>query len=506
MVGPVVLCILDGWGWRESVQDNAVAQAETPVFDRLWQGCPHAFLRTDGPAVGLPEGQFGNSEVGHMNLGAGRVVMQDLPRIDHLIETGGLFEGAAYRDFVARARAGGGRVHLLGLVSPGGVHGHQRQTAKLACALAGEGFEVLVHAFTDGRDTPPRAAVGYLDDFLDALKGTQARIATVSGRYYAMDRDKRWERTKLAYDAIVLGKGPQAKTAKAAIEAGYAADLGDEFIVPTAIDGYDGLKNGDAVLCTNFRADRVRQIMAALALPGFDGFARPPLRLAALAGMKSYSHDLDAALIALVPTQELSQLLGEVVAGAGLRQLRMAETEKYPHVTFFFNGGEERLYPGEVRLMEPSPKVATYDLQPEMSAGPLTDRLVDAIGKEDFGFVLVNFANPDMVGHTGKLDAAIKAVETVDACLGRLVESVRAKDGCLIVTADHGNCETMRDPKTGKPHTAHTLNPVPCILVDGPKGATLRDGVLADVAPSLLDLLGLDQPAAMTGKSLVVRP
>ncbi|MCB1882623.1 MAG: 2,3-bisphosphoglycerate-independent phosphoglycerate mutase [Geminicoccaceae bacterium] len=500
-MGPVVLCILDGWGWRESRGDNAVALADTPVFDRLWRDCPHVFLRTDGPAVGLPEGQFGNSEVGHMNLGAGRVVVQDLPRINHLIETGGLFEGEAYKAFVARAKAGGGRVHLLGLISPGGVHGHQRQTAQLARALDGAGFEVLVHAFTDGRDTPPRAAIGYLDDLLDDLKGTRVRIATVSGRYYAMDRDKRWERTKLAFDAIVAGKGPRAETARAAVEAGYADDLGDEFVVPTVIGGYAGLKDGDAVLCTNFRADRVRQIMAALALPGFDGFERPPLHLSVLAGMKGYSENLDAELLALVPTQELDRILGEVVAEAGLRQLRMAETEKYPHVTFFFNGGEERLYPGEERIMEPSPKVATYDLQPEMSAMPLTDRLVAAVGAEDFGFVLVNFANPDMVGHTGVIPAAVQAIEAVDACLGRVVDTVLASGGACLITADHGNADNMLEPD-GSPNTAHSLNPVPVIVTA--EGFELAEGgILADVAPTILEMLGIAQPAEMTGHSLI---
>lgn len=499
---PVVLCVLDGWGWREERQDNAVAQAQTPVFDRLWRDQPHCLLRTDGGNVGLPEGQFGNSEVGHMNLGAGRVVMQELPRIDHALESGELARSEPFGRFVAQAQGGTGRVHLLGLASPGGVHAHQRHLVALAGLLAGRGLEVELHLMTDGRDTPPRSGADCVAWIAGAVaKWPKVRIATVCGRYWAMDRDRRWERTRRAWDAMVEAGAPPVADAGTAMAESYAADTGDEFVEPRVVEGFEGMRDGDALLCVNFRADRVRQILTALLEPAFEGFERPrTVTFAAAAGMTSYSAELDRRLITLFPPQELRRLMGEVVADAGLRQLRMAETEKYPHVTFFFNGGEERRYEGEERIMVPSPKVATYDLQPAMSAVELTDRFCEAA--PGFDFVLINYANPDMVGHTGSLAAATAAVETVDACLGRVVDTVLAAGGLVLVTADHGNCELMRDPETGQPHTAHTLNPVPCILVGGGETARLRDGRLADVAPTLLDLLGVQQPAEMTGRPL----
>ncbi len=501
---PVVLCVLDGWGYREERDFNAPALARTPVFDRLWSSSPRCFLRTDGREVGLPDGQFGNSEVGHMNLGAGRVVMQELPRIDTAVETGDLGRLEGFRRLVEGARAGSGRVHLLGLVSPGGVHAHQTHIVGLAKLLRQAGLEVVLHAFLDGRDTPPRSAAGYLESVLPALEACGAVVGTVTGRYYAMDRDKRWERVQRAWEAIVRAAAPRADDALAAVRASYEAGTGDEFVEPRVIGAYAGMADGDAVLCANFRADRVREIMTALVDPGFDGFDRGnPPRLAMAAGMTSYSRELEERLVTLFPPEPLTRLMGEVVAEAGLTQLRMAESEKYPHVTFFFNGGEERQYPGEERILVPSPKVATYDLQPSMSAEPLADRLVEAVGSLHPDFVLINFANPDMVGHTGSLEAAIAAVETVDGCLGRVVDAVLAAGGRLLITADHGNCELMRDPATGGPHTAHTLNPVPCMLVGGPPGARLRDGRLADVAPTLLALLGVAQPAEMTGRSLM---
>jgi 2,3-bisphosphoglycerate-independent phosphoglycerate mutase len=504
---PVVLVVLDGFGWREDRRDNAVALADKPVFDALWARCPHSFLRTDGLAVGLPEGQFGNSEVGHMNLGAGRVVMQDLPRIDLAIRDGSLARSAALGRLVDAARRGTGTVHLLGLLSPGGVHAHQDHALALARILVDRGLEVVVHAILDGRDTPPRAGAGYLRAFLAGLAEVpRARLGSICGRYHAMDRDRRWERTEKAYRALVEAQAPEAADLVAAIEAAYAQGVGDEFVEPVVASGYTGIADGDSLLCFNFRADRVRQILDALTDPGFNGFTRSRVpRFAAVAGMTSYSAGLDARLITLFEPLPMQDLLGEVVARAGLRQLRMAETEKYPHVTFFFNGGRETPLPGEERILVPSPKVATYDLQPEMSAVELTDRFVAAVAGGDHGFVLINFANPDMVGHTGSLPAAIRAVETVDACLGRVVEAARARGGSLIVTADHGNCEMMRDPLTGQPHTAHTLSPVPCVLVDGPEGVALDDGRLADIAPTILALLGLEQPAAMTGRSLLRR-
>lgn len=502
---PVVLCVLDGWGWREEEANNAVRLARTPHFDRLWATSPHCFLRTDGPNVGLPEGQFGNSEVGHMNLGAGRVVMQDLPRIGAAFKDGSLARSQPFQDFVARAKRGSGRVHLMGLASPGGVHAHQDHLAAMAHLLRQAGLRVALHLFTDGRDTAPRSGQGYVAELMAGLKGDPGIVpATISGRYYAMDRDHRWERVGLAYEAIAHGAGPRTASFDAALAAAYADEKGDEFVLPQVIEGYEGMAPGDALLSVNFRADRIREILDALLDPAFDGFDRgraPELGVAA--GMTSYSAGLDKLLITLFPPQSMADLMGEVVAGAGLSQLRMAETEKYPHVTFFFNGGREEPYPREERIMVPSPKVATYDLQPSMSAAALCDRFVESVLSGRFDFVLINFANPDMVGHTGSLRAAIQAVETVDGCLGRVAEAVGRMGGAAIVTADHGNCETMVDPATGGPHTAHTLNPVPCFLLGGPEGAALADGRLADVAPTLLALLGQPQPAAMGGQSLL---
>ena len=499
---PVMLVILDGWGWREDPADNAVRQARTPHFDQLWQSCPHAFLHTSGGDVGLPRGQMGNSEVGHLNIGAGRVVMQDLPRIDAAFADGSIARAPALTGLIAKVKESGGTCHLMGLVSPGGVHSHQDHGAALARLLTEAGVKVAVHAFLDGRDTPPRSAAEYMAAFTRALP-EGAPVATVSGRYFAMDRDRRWDRVEKAWRALVLGEGERAADPQAAIAAAYAADRGDEFVLPTVIGGYRGVEDGDAVLCFNFRADRVRELLGALLDPGFEGFARPRVpRLVAAAGMTRYSDDLATRMGEIMPPERMDHLLGEVVAAAGRRQLRMAETEKYPHVTYFLNGGEEKPYPGEERILVPSPKVATYDLQPEMSAPELTDKAVAAIGSGRFDLIVLNFANPDMVGHTGSLKAAIRAVETVDAGLGRIAEAVAAEGGALLVTADHGNCEMMRDPETGGPHTAHTTNPVPVLLMGGPAGAKLHDGRLADVAPTLLQLMHLPQPAEMTGQSL----
>lgn len=503
---PVVLCILDGWGYRAETSHNAVALAETPVFDRWYATAPHCLLRTDGAEVGLPDGQFGNSEVGHMNLGGGRIMLQELPRIDRATASGAIAELAPFRELVERSLTAGGRVHVIGLLSPGGVHSHELHLFGVVKQLAAAGLGVRVHAFLDGRDTPPRSArpsIERLEAVLGALE--DASIATVIGRYYAMDRDNRWERTELAYDAIVVGEAAlRAATALDALEQAYAADQGDEFVRPTVIGDYAGMADGDGLLCINFRTDRVRQLLRALALDDFTGFARRRRpKLAVLAGMTRYAADLDDHLLVLFPPQTAADLMGEVVARAGMTQLRMAETEKYPHVTFFFNGGEERVFPGEERVMVPSPKVATYDLQPEMSAVELADRCVEAIDGGRFDFILINFANPDMVGHTGVEAAAIKAVETVDACLGRLIDAVTRARGAMLVTADHGNCELMQDPVTGEPHTSHTTNPVPCFLVGAASYVRLRDGRLADVAPTLLQLLGLPQPEAMTGRCLI---
>ena len=499
---PVMLVVLDGWGWREERADNAVRQANTPTFTRLWDTCPHAFLDTSGKDVGLPGGQMGNSEVGHLNIGAGRVVMQDLPRISDTIDGGGLTKITALREFVEKLRASNGACHIMGLMSPGGVHSHQDHAAALATFVASAGVPVFVHALTDGRDTPPRSADEDIKRLLAALPPS-ARVATVCGRYWAMDRDNRWERVSRAYDMMVDGKGARFADPLAAVLDSYAHDKGDEFVEPSVIGDYAGMKDGDGVLCINFRADRVREILAAMLDPGFKGFQRGRVvRFAAAAGMTQYSVDLDPFLSTLFAPQSLDNVLGAVVADAGRAQLRMAETEKYPHVTYFLNGGEETPYKGEDRIMVPSPKVATYDLQPEMSAPELADKAVTAINSGKYDLIVLNFANPDMVGHTGVLTAAIKAVETVDAGLGRIVTALEKAGGALVVTADHGNCEMMRDPETGGPHTSHTTNPVP-VVVMGSGAKAITDGRLADLAPTLLALMELPKPAEMTGKSLL---
>ena len=501
---PVMLVILDGWGWREDRADNAVRLADTPNFDRLWAECPHAFLRTSGRDVGLPPGQMGNSEVGHLNIGAGRVVMQDLPRIAQAITDGSLARAPALLELIGKLRASGGVCHLMGLVSPGGVHAHQDHAAALAQILAAAGIRVVVHAFTDGRDTPPQSGAEDMRRLLGALP-PGASVGTVSGRYYAMDRDQRWDRVKRAYMAIAEGQGPSFADPASVIDDAYNHQITDEFIIPATVGAYRGMRDGDGLLCFNFRADRVRERLGALLDPDFDGFPRPRvIRFAAAAGMTHYSDALDPFLSAIFPPQPMTSLLGEVVARAGRTQLRMAETEKYPHVTYFLNGGVEANYPGEDRVMVGSPKVATYDLQPEMSAPELAEKAVAAIGTAKYDFIVLNFANPDMVGHTGSLPAAIRAVETVDACLGRIADAVRAAGGALLVTADHGNCELMRDPVTGGPHTAHTTNSVPALLL-APLGGTLHDGRLADIAPTLLSLMELAQPEEMTGASLLGR-
>ena len=500
---PVMLVILDGWGWREEVADNAVRQAKTPSFDRLWQGGPHGFLRTSGKDVGLPDGQMGNSEVGHLNIGAGRVVLQDLPRIDAAIASGEIGRAPALLDLIDKLKASGGTCHLIGLVSPGGVHSHQDHAVALAKILTDAKVPALVHALTDGRDTPPQSAAESVKRFLAALPRA-VQIATVDGRYYAMDRDKRWDRVEKAYRAIVDGDGPRFADAAAVIADAYAHETFDEFIVPAVVGDYRGMTDGDGVLCFNFRADRVREILAAMLDADFSGFPRKHVvRFAAAAGMTEYSDELNKLMQAIFPPQTFVHILGEVVSDAGRKQLRMAETEKYAHVTYFLNGGREEPYAGEDRILVPSPKVATYDLQPEMSAPELTDKAVAAISSGKYDLIVLNYANPDMVGHTGILPAAIKAVETVDAGLGRIAQAIEKSGGALLVTADHGNCEMMRDPETGGPHTAHTTNPVPVMLVGARNRALSAEGRLADIAPTLLELMELPKPKEMTGVSLL---
>lgn len=502
---PVMLAILDGFGLREEQADNAVALAHTPTLARLRANCPTATLTTSGLDVGLPEGQMGNSEVGHLNIGAGRVVMQELPRITLACTDGSLGQRAALTRYIADLKASGGRCHLVGLVSPGGVHSHQDHAVALAKVVTAAGIPVAVHAIMDGRDTPPRSGAGFLAA-LQAVLPAGAVVATVCGRFFAMDRDNRWERVSAAYAMLVDGRAAEADDPQAVLAHAYASEIGDEFVPATVIRPYAGMRDGDGVLCFNFRADRVRELLDALLQPDFSGFPRTRVvRLAAALGVTAYSADLAPLMTTLFETDDLHQVLGEVVAAAGRTQLRAAESEKYPHVTYFLNGGRENPYPGEERILVPSPKVATYDLQPEMAAPELTDRAVAAIDSGQFDLIVLNFANPDMVGHTGNLAATIRAVEAVDAGLGRIVGAIERAGGALLVIADHGNCELMRDPVTGQPHTAHTTNLVPAILVGAP-GARLRPGRLGDVAPTLLALMGLAQPAAMTGHALIERP
>ena len=497
---PVVLCILDGWGKRAETVGNAPALADTPNYDRIMSG-PTAELITHGPDVGLPRGQMGNSEVGHTNIGAGRVVAMDLGAIDLAIEEGTFFENEALAYFADRLKKGGGTAHILGLVSDGGVHGHVVHIQAALKALVDRGVPVVLHAITDGRDVAPKSGAGFLQELSEQMP-YGVTIGTVTGRYYAMDRDNRWERVETAYRAIVGGTGPKGTDAMSVVENAYASDVTDEFVPATVLDDYSGMKDGDGVFCLNFRADRAREILSAIGAPNFDAFevtGRPDL---SLLGMVNYSTGHDAYMTTCYPKQEIKNTLGAWVAAKGLRQFRVAETEKYPHVTFFLNGGIEVPEVGEDRYMAPSPKVATYDLQPEMSAAEVTDAFVGAI-KDGYDLIVCNYANPDMVGHTGDIAAAVKACEAVDTGLGRVLEALDDAGSAMIVTADHGNCETMVDPETGGPHTAHTTNPVPVALVGGPDGASLLNGRLADLAPTLLDLMGLDLPPEMTGESLI---
>jgi 2,3-bisphosphoglycerate-independent phosphoglycerate mutase len=483
-----------------------VALADTPVFDRLMREGPQATLVTHGRDAGLPSGQMGNSEVGHTNIGAGRVVAMDLGQIDLALEDGSFAANPALAAFIAALTASGGTAHLLGVASDGGVHGHLAHLLAAARTIAAAGVPVAVHALTDGRDVGPTSAPGYLAALADGLPAG-ARIATVIGRYWAMDRDRRWDRVERAFRAIVAAEGETAPDAAAAIAAAAARGETDEFVAPTVLAGYSGARDGDGLFCLNFRADRAREILAARADPAFDAFdasARP--RWAACLGMVEYSDAHRAYMTAMFPPRDLKNTLGAWVAGHGLRQFRLAETEKYPHVTFFLNGGKETPEPGEDRFMPQSPKVATYDLAPEMAAAEVTERLVAAIESGTYDLIVVNFANPDMVGHTGDIAAATRACAAVDRGLGAALTALERAGGAALVTADHGNAEMLIDPATGGPHTAHTLNPVPVLLVGGPSGARLRDGRLADVAPTILQLMGLPQPAEMTGRSLIELP
>jgi 2,3-bisphosphoglycerate-independent phosphoglycerate mutase len=514
---PCVLIILDGWGIAPAGPGNAIALAETPVMDGLWATSPHSTLAASGLAVGLPEGQIGNSEVGHLNLGAGYRVLQELPRIDEEIESGRFFENPALTGAVDYALRRDATLHLLGLFSYGGVHSHARHLYALLEIAARKGLRrVAVHAFLDGRDTPPRQALEDLPQLEEALARTGVgRIATVSGRYFAMDRDKRWDRVERAYRALVLGEGERAPTAEEAVRRAYGAGQGDEFVPPTIIapdegggEPGDGLRgtigDGDAVIWFDFRADRARELSQALLLPDFDGFPRPrtPADLHYVT-FTQYASDLPVTAVAF-PPQHVEWPLARVVSEAGLRQCHLAETEKYAHVTYFFNGGREEPLPGEERVLVPSPRVATYDLQPEMSAAGVAAAAVQRIAQGDLAFLVLNFATGDMVGHTGVLEAAILAASATDQAVGRVVRAALEAGGMVAVTADHGNAEEMIDPRTGGPMTAHTTNDVPFILAGAPPTTRLApEGALKDVAPTLLALLDLPIPAAMAGNGLL---
>jgi 2,3-bisphosphoglycerate-independent phosphoglycerate mutase len=539
-----VLLILDGWGHREETADNAIAQARLPNWDALLASSPHTLIHTEGRHVGLPDGQMGNSEVGHMNLGAGRIVYQDLTRIDAAVEDGSFFTNPELRAACAAAKANGGTLHLLGLVSPGGVHSHEAHIAAMLELARREGVaKVAVHAFLDGRDVPPRSARPSLQKLQQACaQAGNAHIASVCGRYYAMDRDQRWDRLRKAWDAIVEGRADhRAADALTALDEAYARGETDEFVAPTVIAPAEGepppmadgdavvfmnfradrarqlaaafvdptvigeslpMADGDAVVFMNFRADRARQLAAAFVSPAFTGFQARRPALSRFVCLTEYDARLPAP-VAFAP-DDLRNTLGEVLSDNGMRQLRIAETEKYAHVTFFFSGGREDAYAGETRILVPSPNVATYDLQPEMSCPEVTEKLTAAIRSGDIDVAICNIANPDMVGHSGNLAAAVKAVEAVDIAIGAIVAAVRDTGGAILVTADHGNVEMMRDPVTGQPHTSHTVGPVPLVYV-GPRSADLRTGgSLRDIAPTLLDLLGLPKPEEMTGHSLLL--
>jgi len=505
---PVVLIIRDGWGinpsGREGAQrdGNATLLARTPFHESLYASYPGATLSASGLDVGLPAGQMGNSEVGHLNLGAGRIVYQDLTRINKAMEEGKLRENPVLKDAFARAR--NGRLHFLGLVSDGGVHSHMEHLVALAKTAATAGVrDILVHAITDGRDASPTGGAGYFAHLEKALAGSGAIIATVIGRYFAMDRDHRWERTKLAWDAIVLGRGEATPDQPStAVQKHYAAGKTDEFMPPMIFSHADEqrVRDGDVILFFNFRADRARQLSQAFLQKDFSSFDRVATPRVHYVTLTQY--DKTYGCPAVFTPQSLEHILGQVVSEAGLKQLRIAETEKYPHVTYFFNGGIEQAFPGETRKIVPSPKVATYDLQPEMSAAGVTREVLDALG--EFDLVILNFANPDMVGHTGVVEAGIRAVETIDDCVRQVIAKILALGGKALVTADHGNCELMRNPD-GSPNTAHTTNLVHVVYVAADAGRfRVRNGILADVAPTLLSLLGLAQPAEMSGKSLLV--
>ncbi|MGE5802028.1 MAG: 2,3-bisphosphoglycerate-independent phosphoglycerate mutase [Gemmatimonadota bacterium] len=502
---PVVLVVLDGWGFRPGREGNAIELGNTPVWHRLWERAPRTLLEASGLAVGLPAGQIGNSEVGHLNLGAGRVVPQDIVRISQAIESGEFFRIPALVQLVDETRRQDATLHVMGLIGTGGVHALDKHLFAAVELGRRAGVKVAIHAWLDGRDTPPKSGLGFMQELLQVVRPSdRLAVSTVVGRYYAMDRDKRWERTRLAYDAMVQGVGTPVSDPITAIEQAYAAGETDEFVKPRVITGAPLIRDGDGIFCFNYRADRMRQIVRALALPDFDGFHVTGSRRARVRLVTMTQYDETLPFPVAFGPMVLSRIVAEVLADNGRTMFRTAETEKYAHVTYFFNGGYEPPYKGEERLLVPSQKVATYDLAPEMSALGVTDVLCKAIEQKEHDFILCNYANGDMVGHSGVLPATVKAVETVDRCLARVLPAAERAGATLLITADHGNCELMIDPATGGPHTAHTTNPVPLVIIDAGNGArTLRaGGSLRDVGPTVLNMLGIEPPPEMTGKDL----
>jgi len=501
---PIAIIIMDGFGISPTQEGNAIAHASKPNLERLWKEYPSTTLKASGLAVGLPRGQMGNSEVGHLNLGGGRIVYQDLTRISLAVENGTFASNPVLQEAMNLARKGGSKLHLIGLLSDGGVHSHITHLyALLEMARSMDLSRVFVHAILDGRDVPPRSALGYFRDLEEKFSQTgTGSTATVSGRYYTMDRDRRWERVEKAYRCLVYGEGLRADSAEEAVRKGYDRGENDEFIMPTVVDDKGMVDDGDSIIFFNFRPDRAREITRAFVDKDFQEFATKPIRVHYTC-MTQYDATLNAPVA--YPAENLIDTLGEVVSRAGLKQLRIAETEKYAHVTYFFNGGKEEVNPGEDRVLIPSPKVATYDLQPQMSAYEVRDELLARLDSGRYDLVVLNFANPDMVGHTGIFEAAVKAVEVVDGCVGEIVNRILSLGGAVLLTADHGNAEKMQDSDTGQPHTAHTTNPVPISLITSDrKSYRLReDGILADVAPTALELMHIPQPEAMTGRTLI---
>lgn len=496
MKKPFILCILDGWGHGDKSPSNAISQAKTPCWDALNLRFQKSLLGASGQDVGLPQGQMGNSEVGHMTIGAGRIILQDLPRIDQAISTGELGQNKTLQDFAQSLKYSGKPCHLMGLLSPGGVHSHIDHVMALAQIMERAGVTTFIHGFLDGRDTPPKSAKGYIQKFLNDIENlSHISLASLGGRYYGMDRDNRWERIDQAFEAIVKAKVPPFDNPLAYIQQSYDQGVSDEFVVPGVKKGYPGFQKNDGLLVANFRADRVRQILTRFTETFKD---------AQLLGMASYSTELSQHMKVLFTPQSHDMTLGDVIAQKGLTQLRLAETEKYAHVTYFLNGGREEAFKNEKRIMVPSPKVATYDLQPEMSSSEVTDKVCEAIESQDYDLIVVNYANADMVGHTGDLSASILAVEALDRCLKRIWTCVESQKGTVAITADHGNVEAMVDPSSGETHTAHTLNPVPFLLCTEKVYALKPKGILADIAPTILEMMNLEKPAQMTGHTLLI--